>query len=224
MAMTFLQQQNKLSSLLGDSNSSTDDMFPLADRKLAINRGEIHFARDSKIYRNYETGVIASNQISIPADWVENFMLIVDDKVISNRREISIADWERYHDWAGDEPYFYIWTYSGTKLMKLLGNVDGKTYKLYYYAKPTVALSADGNESVFEDEYREASVYYAASELLSQIGKTQLAADRMAVYSAYVKNAKDDIDKQTINKEYAFPDFGDEGSDESDRQGSGGVC
>ncbi len=228
MAMTFVDQQSKLSRLLGDSNTSADDAFPLADRKFEINRGEVHFARDSKIKRNYATDVITDKEIAVPSDWLENYVITIDNKIISNNREISLTDWERFHDWGGDNPYFYFWEFSGTRKLKFLGstNINGKTYQLFYIIKPTTDLNADSDESVFPDEYREASVYYAANELLKQQGLTQRAAEYLAVYSAYVQNAKDDVDKQIINKEYAIPDIGDgsELNDDNDTVGGGSAC
>jgi len=222
MSYTFSDQQSKLSSLLGDPNTSSDDMFPLAQRKKEINRGELRFARDSKIYRNFATGTVSSKQLAVPSDWMETYMLIVNNKVITNDREVSLADWERYYDWAGEDPYYYFWEFSGSKLLKFLASngINSQTYNWYYFAKPTTELDLDADVSVFPEEYREASVYYAASELMKQIGKTELAVQYLAVYGAFVQNAMDDIAKDHIKKELARPDFGDVGADDDvDRQG-----
>jgi len=227
MAYTFLQQQNKLSSLLGDSGTSSDDMFPLADRKLEINRGEIHFARDAKIKKNYATGVIASKELDVPSDWISTFVLTIDNKVITNDREITLVDWERYFDWGGEQPYYYFWEFSGTKKLKFLASnaVNGKTYQLFYFIKPSVALDSDSDESIFPDEYREASVYYAASELLRQVGLSVKADEMLALYAIYVQNAGEDARKEIINKEYARPDMGDDTEvlDQADHQGQGHI-
>ena len=48
MAYTFLDAQNKLSSLLGDSNTGTNNMYPLADRKAELNNAELDFAERGK--------------------------------------------------------------------------------------------------------------------------------------------------------------------------------
>jgi len=225
MSYTFENQQDKLSQLLGDSNTSTDDMFPLADRKKAINRGEINFARDSKLLKEYATGTVASMEIDVPSDWIETFQLIIDDKVITNKREIALSDWERYKDYAGDIPFYYFWEFSGTRKIKLVGGsgaINGDTYKLYYFKKPTTELDADADVSLFPEEYREASVFYAAAQLLEQIGKTQLADRYRMMYGVYVQNAMADGEKHYINKEYPVPDFGeDDHASEVDIQGKG---
>lgn len=216
MAYTFEKQQDKLSSLLGDSNTSTDDMFPLAQRKTEINRGEVRFASDSKVYRNYVSGTVASLEVAIPADWTKNYILVINDKIISNNREIALSDWERYYNWGGEIPFFYMWQESGDKVMKLLGNSDsinGQTYKLWYFAKPTTDLDLDADESVFPDEYREASAYYAASELLEQIGKTDLSTRYLQKYGLIVAGAIERAGTEYVDKEYAVPDLGDNDTD-----------
>ncbi len=83
MSYAFSDQQSKLSSLLGDSNTSTDDMFPLAQRKKEINRGELQFALDARDLKEYATGTVSGMQIAVPADWFENFCLI--QKFLQNR-------------------------------------------------------------------------------------------------------------------------------------------
>lgn len=224
MSYTFLEQQNKLSSLLGDSNTSSDDMFPLATRKLEINRGEIHFARDSKLLKEYATGVVASMEFSMPTDWVETYKLIVDNVVITNSREISLNDWEKYYNYGGTDPYYYYWQFSGTRKLKLLGNtsINGNTYYLYYFKKPTTALNLDADESLFPDEYREASVFYAASQLLEQIGKTDLADRYLQKYLALVQQAMIEGERHFVNRENPVPDLGDELNEtDVDREGKG---
>jgi hypothetical protein len=222
MSYTFLDQQNKLSSLCGDPNSSTDDMFPLAIRKKELNRGELHFAVDSLDIREYATGTVASSKIDLPADWVANAYLIVDNVVITNDREISLADWEKYYNWAGTPPYFYIWEVSGTKSIFFIGSgVDGSTYKLFYYKKPTTELSGNTDISLHNDEYREAPVYYAAGQLLRQIGKEQEASIYLQTYDSLAQRAKAITDKSSVNKEYARPDMTGVIESGTDTQGSG---
>jgi hypothetical protein len=221
MTYTFSEQLDKLSSLLGDSNTTTDDAWPIAQRKKEINRGEVQFAVDSGDLREYATGTVASNEISVPSDWVKTFMFIVDDVVISNDREIALSDWERYHDWGGDDPFYYFWEFSGTKKIKLLGNVNGSTYFLYYFKKPTTELNATTDVSIHPEEFREASVYYAAAELMKQIGKHQESSLFRNEYDQLVNRATVINEKTIINKEYARPDFGDDGGSSTDIQGRG---
>lgn len=209
IAYTFANQQSKLSELLGDPNTSTDDMFPITRRKLMINMGEVQFARDSKIYKNYTTGTVASSELSVPTDWLETFILIVNNVVISNDKEISLSDYERYYADAEQSPYFYFWEFSGTRKIKFIGSTcNGQTYQIFYFAKPTTALDLDADVSVFPLEYREASIYWAAGELLQQIGKTELAVLYKNIYAQYVDKARMESEKQYINKEYPRPDLG----------------
>jgi len=225
MSYTFLDQQNKLSSLLGDPNTSEDDQWTLAVRKKELNRGELHFARDSKILTEYATGTIASKELDVPSDWIETYKLIIDDVMITNDREISLSEWERYYNWGGTKPFYYFWEFSGVKKMKFLAStaVNGATYLLYYFKKPTTELDADSDVSLFPEEYREASVYYCASQLLDQIGNTLLADRYRAVYNSFVDNATLDFEKKYVNRETPVPDFGDNESTDVDRQGVNNV-
>jgi hypothetical protein len=225
MSYTFNDQLNKLSSLLGDPNTSSDDMWPLAIRKKEINRGELAFAKDSHLLKEYATGTVASMEISVPSDWLETYILIIDNYIITNDREISLADWERYYNWNGDIPYYYFWEFSGTRKIKLLGNstnINGDTYYFYYFKKPTTELSDAADVSLFPEEYREASVYKAAAELLEQIAKTQLADRYRLAYQALVAQAIIEGEKHFIDKQYPRPDKGgDENSSSVDIEGKG---
>lgn len=223
MSMSFLNQQDKLSRLLGDSETDSESMWPLADRKFEINRGEVQFARDSKSLLGYATGTVASQTISVPSDWIETFILIVDDEQYTNDREIALADWERFQD-SGDD-YFYYWVdSSGNKKLNFINaNQNGDTYKLYYFRKPTTDLSADGDESIHADEYREASVYYAAAELLDNIGKTQMADKYRMKYQFFVDKAKAEAEAHYLNKLYARPDIQDAYKVDKDKQGIGTI-
>lgn len=222
MSYTFLKQQNKLSRLLGDSNTSTDDAWPLADRQEELNRGELHFAKDSKAIREYATGTVSGNTITLPADWIETFVLVVNNKVVTNDKEVSLSDYERYYQ-DTSEFYFYTWEVSGIKYITFFNSsANGQTYQLWYFKKPTTDLSDDADESLLPDEYREASAYWAAGELLEQIGKTDLATRYKSVYVGYVTQAIEDLEKHYIKKEYARPDFGDNTNNDSvDTQGHG---
>jgi len=224
MAYTFEDQQNKLSSLLGDPNTTTDDQFPLAIRKKEINRGELQFAIDALDLREYATGTVASAQIAIPSDFIQTAFLVVSNYNISNDREISLADYQRYYNWNGTPPYFYFWEVSGTRYIQFIGTgVNGETYKLWYYKKPTTELSANADVSLHPEEYREGPVYYAAGQLLRQIGKEQEAQIYLAEYNSIVSRAKSITEKSMVNKEYAMPDFGDTDSSSTDIQGQGWV-
>lgn len=218
MSYTFGDQQNFLSSLVGDSNTSTDDMWPSAQRLTELNNGELAFARDAKNLREYATGTISSSQIAMPSDWLRTYVLIIDDQVINANREIAIQDWERYVNYAGAPPYYYFWEISGTRYIKILGS--GTTYKLYYFKRPTTALSATTDVSLHPEEYRKAPVYFAAAELLRQIGKHQEAEIMTQHYAEYVERAVTDIGKTYIEKNLASPDFGDVDINQTtDRQG-----
>jgi len=206
MSYTFSDQQSKLSSLLGDSNTGSDDMFPLAQRKKEINRGELQFAKDSLLLKEYATGTVASAEISVPSDWLKTFVLIVNNQVITNDREISIKDYERYYNYSGTPPYYYFWEFSGTRKIKFIGSSTGQTYLLYYFRKPTTELSSDSDTSVFPEEYREASVYYAAAELLQQIGKHEQSNKYRQMYFEFVRKAMLDGEAHYLDKQYPVPD------------------
>lgn len=220
MAFTFLDAQNFLNQLLGDPNISSDDMWPQAQRLSELNNAELQFARDAKNLREYATGTIVSNQIAMPDDWLRTFLLIVDDKVINANREISLQDWERYVNYSGTPPYYYFWEFSGTRYIKLIGG--GTTYKLYYFKRPTTVLVNNSDVSLHPEEYRKGPVYFAAAELLMQIGKHQEADVMMNHYAEYITRANTDIGQTFIEKNYASPDFGDvDINSTADRQGRG---
>jgi len=219
MSYTLNDQLNFLSTLLGDPNTSSDDMWPTAQRLTEINNGELQFARDAKNLREYVTGTVSSSQIEVPSDWLGTHVLIIDDKVISNAREIALQDWERYSNYAGAPPYYYFWEFSGTRYLKFIGTAT--TYKWYYFKRPTAALTLTTDTSIHPEEYRKASVYFAASELLKQIGKHQESQLMLSSYADYVARANTDVGKSFINKEYAQPDFGEGNISTTDIQGQG---
>ena len=223
MAYVFSDQQSFLSTLLGDSNVDSSSMFGTTQRQREINNGEIQFAVDGRHLREYATGTVASKQIAVPSDWLGTYVLTVNNKVITNDREISLTDWERYQDWGGDDPYYYFWEFSGTRYIKLLGssNVNTYTYQLFYWKRPTTLLSSDSDTSIHPEEYRKAPVYYAASELMKQIAKYDQADKFYQSYAEYVAKANYFVEKTFINKEYARPDFGDVDQSTTDVQGQG---
>lgn len=228
MGMTFSEQQTLLSELLGDPNVSSEDMFPLARRKAALNRGDIQFCKDSHVVREYVTGTVASNEIDVPSGWLENFTLIIDDDVIDSWRQIDLHQWERYDANSGsDEPYYYLWEFSGTKKMKFLDSagVNGKTYELYYFRKQITALSDDADESIIPDEYREGPVYWAAYWLLKQIGKEELSALRKNDYGELVGQATLKTEREYKKENRANPDMGSQTNRDIGgyKQGDGGA-
>lgn len=222
MSFTFSDQQTLLSTLLGSSNTNSDDMFPLAVRKKQINRGEVALARRTKALRELATGTLSGSTLSIPADWIETFALIVNNKLITNDREISIKDWDRYQDWGGADPFYYFWESSGTRQYFFFGSgLSGQSYRLYYYQIPTTELSSDSDTSLFPEEYREASVYWAAYTLLHQIGKTELSSRYRLVFDEYVRTIQADVERQVVDAERPVPDFNIVSPSTTDRQGTG---
>lgn len=219
MSYTFNDQLNFLSTLLGDPNVSSDDMFPTAQRLTEINNGELQFARDAKNLREYATGTVSSSQIAMPSDWLGTYVLIIDDVVISGSREIALQDWERYLNYTSAPPYYYFWEYSGTRYIKIIGSAT--TYKLYYWKRPTTILSLTTDVSIHPEEYRKASVYFAASELMKQIGKHQEAEIMFSHYTEYITRASVDIGKTYVEKNYANPDLLGFDFPQTDVQGRG---
>lgn len=209
MSYSFLDQQNKLSSLCGDPNATADDQWPLAVRKKEINRGEMRLAIDAKDLFGYATGTVSGSTITFPTDWSETYMLMVNGVIITNDREIAIADYQRYETGSGDAPYYYKWVdASGDLALNLLGSADGMTYKWWYFRKPSAELSADADISEHQEEFREGAVYYAASELMRQISKNAQADEFLGVYAQYVERADAWARRYYIDKKYARPDFG----------------
>ncbi len=220
MSWTFSDSQDFLSQLLGDANTSSDDMWPTNQRNRELNNAELNFSRDAMNLREYATGTITSNQIAMPSDWLKTFLLIVDDKVLNANREIALADWERYVNYSGTPPYYYYWEFSGTRYIKMIGS--GTTYKLYYFKRPTTALVNSTDVSIHPEEYRKGIVYFAAAELMKQIGKHQESGLFYQSYQEYVLRARADIGESYIEKNYASPDFGDvDINSTADRQGRG---
>lgn len=207
MSFQFSDQLNKLARLLGDDNTSSDDAFPLADRKKEINRGEVQFAKDSKILLKKVTDTVSSQQISLPSDWFETFVLVVNNDNFTNDREISLQEYERYIDSGGD--YFYLFgdTNGDLAINFINSNQDSQTYILWYFWFPTTELDGDTDVSPIQESFREASVYYAASELLDQIGKTQLSLKHRASYEALVQEAMLYSESRYLNRKLARPDM-----------------
>ena len=202
MAYTFLDAQSKLSSLLGDSNTGASNQWPLANRKAELNNAEIDFAERAKDILEYATGTVASMELSLPSDLIELAFFYVDDKLITASREVSIADIGRLDNYSGAIPYYYVWQFSGTWKIKLLGGssaVNGDTYKIYYYKRPTTDLSDDTDTSEHPEEFREAIPYKAAAELFLQIGQYNRSAQVRQVYDQYVQRAERQTRKRYID-------------------------
>jgi len=224
--MDFAEQQAFLSELLGDPNTSLDDAWPLARRKKAINRGEIQFAIDAKCVKEYATSTISDNELDLPSDWIETFVLVIDNKTISTKREMALINWGRHYSGGPDDPVYYIWEFSGTKKMKFMSTAgfNGKTYYLWYFKKPTTALNADTDESIIADEFREGSVYFAAHRLFQQIGRTELSDRYLKQYSLYISKAIIQTGKEYLDNKPAVPDIGDIGYESTqNKQGKGSL-
>lgn len=222
MGYTFLEQQAKLSVLLQDSNTGADDAWPLAIRKSELNRGEIQFCKDSKIVRNKATGTLDSTKkLALPSDFLEIVSLIVSNYVLNRDREISIADYDRWYSYGGTYPIYYISQESGVRYINFLGAVDGLTYTLHYIAKPTTALDGNTDESLIPDEFREASVYYAAAQLLQQVGKSEYSDRYLAIYTRLVRDAQSQAELLYMTKQYANPDTNTIDAGVNDTQGNG---
>lgn len=222
MSYVFSDAQTKLSILLQDSNTGTDDAFPLTVRKKELNRGELQYAKDTKMLRNKATGTLdATNKLAVPSDWLETVALIVNNYVIGKDREISIEDYERYYNYSGSYPFYYMSEESGTRYFVFFGNVTGVAYSLFYIAKPTTELSSDSDTSKFPEEFREAPVYYAAGQFMQQIGQT-LQADRyLTIYTKFVRDGQDYAERMYIKKGYANPDTNMVEAGSTDVQGVG---
>lgn len=221
MAYTFGDQKNLLSVLLGDSNTGSDDAFPETIREKFINDGELQFAKDSLCLMEYATGTVSSSQIALPSDWLETFIIVVNDRVLDPSREISIQDYERYYNYTGNPPYYYYWRFSGTRYIKFFGSPNDQTYKLYYFRRPTTALADDTDTSIHDEEYRQASVYWAAASLLQQSGKNTQADRYLQIYQKFVRDAEMQNEKHIVKKMYPNVDVNIVGSSETDITGGG---
>lgn len=221
MGMTFLEQQGLLSVLLGDSNTDTSDAFPLATRKLFINRGEMQFCKDSKCVWEKATGTISGTQLAFPSGLLEPVALIVNSKNIWGTSQTSITEYERYYTSGSAYPSVYITQESGTRYFNFYGSSNGHAYTLHYIRKPTVALSSDSDESIIDDQFRDASVYWAASELLQQAGKNAIADKYAAKYNKYVRDGEMFAEKLFLDLKFAQPDTNMVDSGERDVAGGG---
>jgi hypothetical protein len=224
MSYAFSDQQAKLSVLLQDSNTGTDDAWPIAIRKKELNRGELQFAKDTKCVRNKQTQAtvaIASNKLAIPSDFLELVVLIVNNYVLSNDREIALQDYERYKDYGGTYPLYYMSEESGTRYFNFIGVADGVDYTMHYVKKPSTELDLDASVSILPEEYREAPVYYAAGQLLQQVGKSEYADRYLAIYTRLVRDAQDYVEKTYRSRQYANPDMNFVDAGQSDMQGYG---
>lgn len=222
MSFTFSDAQNKLSVLLQDSNTGTDDAWPLAIRKKELNRGELQFAKDTKLYRNVATGSLdATNKLAVPNDWLETTCLIVNNYVLNRDREIAIQDYDRFKDYNGTYPIYYMTQESGTRYFVFLGSVTSATYTLHYIARPTTELDLDASTSVFPEEFREASCYYAAAQLLQQVGKSEYADRYLAIYTRFVRDAQLMAETMYMSRQTANPDTNCISAGDVDIQGQG---
>jgi len=222
MSFAFSDAQSKLSVLLQDSNTGTDDAWPLAIRKKELNRGELQFAKDTKLYRNKATGTLdATNKLAVPSDWLETTCLIVNNYVLNRDREIAVQDYDRYRQSGSSYPFYYMTQESGTRYFVFIGSVTDVAYTLHYIARPTTELDLDASTSVFPEEFREASVYYAAAQLLQQVGKSEYSDRYLAIYTRLVRDGQAQAEQMYMTRQTANPDLNFAASSDSDVQGQG---
>lgn len=227
MSYTFGDQLNFLSSLLADSNTDTQSQWPLAQRKTELNFSEKQFARDSHCLLEVTTGTASSKVISVPSDWIETYVLYVTVSgtkyKVTNDREISPKNLEQGNLYAGDIPYYYFWTSAGTNQITLVGSsaLDSAAYQLFYFAQPTTALDNTTDTSEIPEQYRQAPVYKAASNLLLQIGQYTRSSALMQQYDRLVAQARSEYDRHYVDWDPPRPDILGMGQDDvTDRQGS----
>lgn len=228
MAYTFEDQLNFLSTLLADSNTDSDSQWPLAQRKTEINHAEKQFAKDSRCLMESATGTASSKLITVPTDWLETFVLYVTvggvKYKVTNDREISPKRLEEGNLYNGDYPYYYFWIYSGVRKITLVGSssLASASYEMFYFRQPTTALDATSDVSVFPEEYRQASIFKAASNLLLQIGQYQRSDYMLGKYRELAAQAKEVSERLYINDDPPRPDvYGLGADDTTDRQGHG---
>lgn len=208
MGLTFKQQQDKLSRMVGDSNTSSDDAWPLVDRQLEINRGELLFAKRTKSLLRRIDGTVASNKIPLPADFGGIHIVQANDIVMTSENEMALSDYDRYVN-SGDDRYYFWVDASGstTRALNFIApNTNGQPYIMWYWGIPSANLSEDDDESPLQDEYREGPVFYAASQLLPQTGKLQLAQHYENKYLAMAIEAQEETEKKVLTVVKAFPD------------------
>lgn len=228
MAYSFGDQLNFLSSLVGDSNTDTSSQWPLAQRKTEINHAEKQFAKDSMMLLENASSTISSMELAVPSGWFNTFAFYITVNTvkyrIDNDREVSPKDLERWNTYSGDVPYYYFWGFSDTRKIKLLGNssnINGSTYDLYYFKQPTTALDDTTDVSIIPEEYRQASVYKAASNLLLQIGQFQKSTELIQFYDRLVNQARTEVGRWYTDYDQPRPDFNIIQSVETDMQGQG---
>lgn len=227
MSYNFGDQLDFLSTLLADSNTDSESQWPLAQRKTELNHAEKQFARDSKALLENTTGTVASKEISLPSDWLETYAIYVtidgSERRLTNRREISPKNLERWDDYSGDIPYYYYWVFGGTKKIKFLGStaVNGAAYNLFYFEEPSTALDATTDTSILPEHYRQAPVYKAASNLLLQIGQYTRSGQLLQMYDRLVAQARDETGRFYVDQNLPTPDQNIIESEPVDIQGQG---
>lgn len=221
--MTFLQMQSLLSRLVGDSGVDSDSAFPTADRQFEINQGCQQFAKDSKSLLGYVTSTVASQVISLPSGFLGIHALILDDILLTNMNEVAIEEWEKYVNSGEDKYYFWVNASNTRQLNFFSSNSNSKTYKLHYYRKPTTDLSADSDETPIETQYRRAPVYWAAAELLFQIGKTQMSQLYREKYETLAIQARIETEGLVKKLYLPNPDVGPSFEYDTDRIGHGQI-
>lgn len=219
---TFNDQLNLLSVLLGDDNTSTSDMFPITIRKLMINRGEVRLAMDARDLRGYVTGTVTNYSIPIPDDFHQVFALVVNNRDVT-RFETALQDYERYLN--SSDGRWYQWEQNNQQYLKFLGTAqENLSFNLWYFRVPLNVLDNLTDVSEHNIKHREASVYWAAQILMTQIGKTDLATQYLNMYQLLANDCLTDIKERYMNRPIPKVDTGDEqGISTVDVEGKGFV-
>ena len=228
MSYIFTDQLNFLSGLLGDSNTDTSSQWPLAQRKTEINHAEKQFAKDTMMLQENSSSTIANMELAVPSGWFATFAFYVTVSNIKyridNNREIAPSDLERWADYGGSIPYYFFWGFAGTRKIKFLGNasaINGTTYDWYYFEMPTTDLDDGADVSIIPEEYRQASVHKAASNLLQQVGQYTRAQQQLQLYNNLVTQGRSQAGRTYLDYDQPRPDFNIIDSEVPDRQGQG---
>jgi hypothetical protein len=132
-----------------------------------------------------------------------------------------VQDYDRYRQYASAYPFYYMTQESGTRYFVFIGAVTSVDYTLHYIARPATELDLDASTSVFPEEFREASVYYAAAQLLQQVGKSEYADRYLAIYTRFVRDGQAMAEQMYMTRQSAQPDTNMVSAGDTDVQGQG---
>jgi len=145
----------------------------------------------------------------------------VNNRDLWSSNQTSITENERYYSSASSTPSVYVTQESGTRYFNFYGSSNGQGYTLHYVRKPTTDLSDDADLSIIDEQFRPASVYWAASELLQQAGKNAISDKYAAKYNGYVRDGEKYAELLRLNLSFAQPDVNMVDSGERDVAGGG---